>query len=76
MAEETNKDAVKNEDIPFRNKAIETIKQLSEQNNVLKSRLKSRNSQQSSSPQISGLRGLEGRLGQQFVQSKSQGYSN
>jgi hypothetical protein len=68
MAEETNKDAVKNEDIPFRNKAIETIKQLSQQNNVLKSRLKSRNNQQTSVPQISGLRGLETRLGQQFIQ--------
>lgn len=66
MAEETKKDAVKNEDIPFKNKAIETIKQLSEQNNVLKSRLKSRGNQQTSAPQITGLRGLETRLGQQF----------
>jgi len=75
MAEETKKDAVKNEDIPFRNQAIETIKQLSSQNNVLKSRLKSRNSG-SSAPQISGLRGLESRLGQQFVPSRGEGYSN
>lgn len=66
MAEETKKEDVKNEDIPFKNKAIETIKQLSEQNNVLKSRLKSRGNQQVAVQQISGLRGLNTRLGQQF----------
>ena len=67
MAEDIKKEVVKNDDSTFKNQAIETIRQLSTQNNTLKSRLKNNNKGQSTTPQISGLRGLETRLGQQFA---------
>jgi len=70
MAEDIKKEPVKNEDSAFKNEAIETIRQLSTQNNTLKSRLKNNNKGQSSAPQISGLRGLETKLGQQFVKKR------
>jgi hypothetical protein len=64
--------AKKLNDITFNNKQVRMISEMQAENNRVKAMMGRKKSAQASTPKISGLRTLEGRLGNQFVKQKTE----